>query len=292
MGAKWEITGKVKLSVYENDELVERHLFDNLVTTLSRRSIGNLLRRDPLASGVNAIAIGDSSVAATIDDIILGNERFRQALPAPGTNTPVQKNIISDPPAAVVVTFAQWITPFVANAGTVAPGGLGSSFFVNEFGLFTDIVAIADPLAAPTLAVHSPASGSVSNNDYTVKITWENENGETLPSPASSTLTLSGQGGFNITLPAAPSTAVRTRIYIKTGAGLYVFHAFVPAATTTYSVDNQPPPTPGVEPPTANTSVVPGETNSGSLLNHAILPSPVELKDPMRILIESALTLG
>lgn len=290
MGAMWEITGDVRVSVFEHDLRVYHAEFKNMVVALSRRSIGNLLRRSPLASGVNAIAIGDGSVPPTIDDIALGNERFRQSIPSPGTDTPVQKNLISDPPGAVVVTFAQWITPFVANAGTVAPGGLGASFFVAEFGLFTDIVAIADPLVAPTLAAHSPASGSVTNNDYTVKITWENANGETLPSPPSSTLTLAGQGGFLITLPAAPSTAVNTRIYIKTGAGLYYFVASVAASVTTYDVSSQP--AVSTEPPLVNTSVVPGKTASGSLLNRAILPSPVELKDPQRILIESALTLG
>lgn len=290
---RWKIPGKVRLWVTDDvGTVLEHYKFENLVTTISRRSVGNLLRGDQYSSPVRAIAIGDSAVAATLDDTALGNERFRQSIPAAGTDTPVQKNLISEAPGPVVITFAQWITPFVANSGVVAGGGVGSSFNVAEFGLFTDIVPMADPGSLATLAVHSPASGTVPSGDYTVKYSWVNDNGETLPSSASATLTVASQGGFDITLPAAPSAAKQTRIYIKTNAGDYYLHATVSAATTVYSVDTQPPTSASPQPSGVNTSLVPGKTNSGTLFNHAILPVPVTLVDPMRIMIESSLTLG
>ena len=292
------IKGYVHARVWdEHDRLRHEQRFTNLVMKLSRNSIGNMLLGSPLCSGIQAIAVGTSSVLPTIGDTTLGAEIFRQAMPPFGTQTPVQMRFMSstDP---VVVTFAQTVTPFVGGAGIAAPGGVGSSFFAGEFGLLSDIAPMVDPTtlyptttSAPTLAAHSPASGSAPNADYAVKYTWQNANGETLPSSPSGTLTLSGQGCFNITLPAAPAQAVSVRIYISTAAGLFWYFGTAAASTTTFSVDVQPP-TSGVNPPSANSSLVPGVYNSGTLFNHTIFPTPVEMLTNFRLGITNSLVLG
>lgn len=292
---KDQIKGYVSFKKWDDHgQLVDAGKFTNLVTSISRRSIGNRLRSHPLASGVRALAIGTGSAVPTIGDTTLASEIYRQAIPAAGIDLPWSRNIISPPPGVVMVTFAATLTPFGSGTGTVAPGGVGASFFVGEFGLFADVVAIADPTVIATLAPHSPAAGSVNNNDYAVKYTYENDNGETLPSTTSTTLTLAGQGGFDITLPAAPAQAQRVKIYIKTGAGNYIYHDVITdPLITVYSVNTQPDSNPlSAQPPLANSSNIPGKTGSGTLVNRAIFPSPQQMLTGFQIGIENSLVLG
>jgi hypothetical protein len=287
------VTGEFDFWQIRNGVVIRTERKKNLVVSGSRGFLGDIARGYGFSSALNAIAIGTGSVAPATGNTTLGTEVFRMALPAPGTSTPLQGNLISLDP--VVVTLRQTLTPFVAVSG-VPTTPLGGTQVITEFGLFGDILTIANP-ATPTIDSQTSGGGTVAATNYDIKVTWVNNNGETAAS-SEVAHTQSAEGTFTVDLGTAPAEAVKARLYIDTtSSGTYYLFG---TEVTDLSADpvqftvTTPPPVSGTEPPTVNTTTVPGENDTGRLFNRALIGEPggVSMSGSDQIMIESRLTFG
>jgi hypothetical protein len=94
--------------------------------------------------------------------------------------------------------------------------------------------ALTDPASAPTLA-NSASGGTVAADTYSVKVTFGNATGETLPSSASNTTTTTGATSV-LTLTSIPTGGAGTawrKVYLDEGSGTWKLAAYIPDNTTT-----------------------------------------------------------
>lgn len=98
----------------------------NLVVNVAKPYLGDLVRGQ--AAPLGAMAIGSDDTTPAADDVALGAELGRLAVPAPGTDTDAEKNVRS----GNVVILRQTFT--------------GITGTINEYGTFGDIaVPPGDP---------------------------------------------------------------------------------------------------------------------------------------------------
>lgn len=290
------IKGEVAFWLLRGDACVRHERKKNLIVNLSRPFLADLARGMLLSAPIGAIAIGTGSTAPSLTDTVLVNEVYRMAMPAPGTDTPLQANVLLTSPTQIV--FRQTLTPFVASSGRPTSPLVGTQV-ITEFGLFGDILAITTPTAAATISSQN-GTGTVPNNNFNIKYTWVNDIGETAPSPAVAH-TQSVTGSFTINLGPAPTQATKARLYIENvTAAPGTFWRFgtdispLPSSgNVTFTVSTNPP-TFGTAAPSTNTSVAPGNNGSGRLFNRALIGSPggVSMSGTDRLMIESILTFG
>jgi hypothetical protein len=293
MDGRFDVEGEVAWWHLRGNRVISHGRKKNLVVSLSRRVVGNLIRNDPTGSGVNAIAIGLGTAAPTIDDVKLGDERYRMAMVAAGIDTPINANLIT-PSGPVTITFRRALSPYDGSTGVIntLDGGFPSNIQVTEFGLFGQISTLSAPSSNPTLG--TTASGAISNLGYSVKTTWVNSNGES--SASTSSLPLTTNKFFTITINAPiPPQATQAKIYVSPGGGSFFYHDVINLTPSTvspivYTISSQPPATATPE-PVSNTSTPPGISKSGLLFNRALI-GPVFMKSPDRIMIENILYLG
>lgn len=288
------VTGEVTYWKIQNGVVVQRQHKKNMIVSLSRKLLGNLTRGFQQSSALNVMAIGTGSIAPDTTDTTLGSEVYRMALPAADTNTPLAANTITLDP--VQVTFRQTLTPFAASSGTPA-GGLSGTHVITEFGLFGDVQSLTNPASAPTIGSQD-TTGTTPAEDYNIKFTWVNGNGETAAS-AQVAHTQSSTGSFTVNLGTAPVEATKARLYINTvsvDGNYYLYGTEVTDLTSdpvTFNVAVDPPTT-GTQAPSTNTSTVPGALDSGTLFNRALIGEPggVSISGTDQIMIESKLTFG
>lgn len=291
------IKGEVAFWLIRDGACARHERKKNLIVNLSRPFLADLARGRLLSAPIGAIAIGTGSTAPSLTDVALANEVYRMALPAPGTDTPLQANTLLTSPTQIV--FRQTLTPFVASSGRPTSPLVGTQV-ITEFGLFGDILAIATPTAAATISSQN-GTGTVPANNFNIKYTWVNDIGETAPVATAVAHTQSVTGSFTINLGPAPTQATKARLYIENvtaAPGTYWrfgtdISPLPSSGNVTFTVSTNPP-TSGTAAPSTNTSVAPGNNGSGRLFNRALIGSPggVSMSGTDRIMVESILTFG
>ncbi len=283
------VRGEVSCWVLRDGIPVEHSHVKNLVVNGSRPFFADLMRGAPFSSALKVIAIGDSATPGTaITQTQLASERFRTTLPAADTDTPLAANLLQTTGGSTRVLLRQELKPFASGAGIGSPSSpLSSQVTIREYGLFGDFIVIADPSTAPSSL--TTTAGFVSAGTYDIKYSWANDTGETLLS-SSAQIVLGGTSGFSFTLPARPSTAKKSKIYISTGGGTYYFYD--ETAASSYTVTTQPPTGPSGAHPGFNTSALPGETNKGRMLNRALIGPHTLNPSGDSILVEAVILFG
>lgn len=107
---------------------------------------------------------------------------------------------------------------------------------------------LADPSSAPT-AVAAAGTSGIPAGDYSVKYTWVDAAGETLPSEAAAVAGVTLGQNITVTLPAFPAGAVKANIYIGT-----TDNETLQGSTKTPTYVQNSPLVAGATPPTANTT--------------------------------------
>ncbi len=291
------ITGEVAFWLIRDGACVRHERKKNLIVNLSRPFLADLARGWLLSAPIGVIAIGTGSTAPSLDDAALASEVYRMALPAPGTDTPLQANTLLTSPTQIV--FRQTLTPFVASSGRPTSPLVGTQV-ITEFGLFGDVLAIATPTAAATISSQN-GTGTVLAKNFNIKYTWVNDVGETAAVATAVAHTQSVQGSFTINLGPAPTQATKARLYIENVTDAPgTFWRFgtdvspLPSSgNVTFTVSTHPP-TSGTAAPTTNTSTAPGNNGSGRLFNRALIGAPggVSMSGTDRIMVENILTFG
>lgn len=285
-----KVRGEVSCWVLRDGVPVEHSHVKNLVVNGSRPFFADLMRGAPFSSSIKVIAIGDSATPApAITQTQLVSERFRTAVAAADTDTPLSANLLDTGGGSTKVVLRQELKPFASGAGIGYPTSpLSSQVTIREYGLFGDFIVIADPTTAPSS--FTTTAGAVPAGTYDVKYSWANDTGQTLLSTNSGQIVLGGTAGFSFTLPARPSTAKKTKIYISTSGGTYYYYDETTASS--YTVTSQPPTGPGGTHPGINTSALPGEINTGRMLNRALIGPHTLNPSSDSILVEATILFG
>lgn len=218
----------------------------NDILDAAKLQFADLIREHPLSSPIRAFALGSNGTATTGAETTLGAEVVREVIPAAGTDTATEKNILT----GSTIEFRQTFGP-------------GLTFTLRELGLFGDLIALSNPTVAPE-ATAVQTGGTLTAGTYTVVYTWKNNNGETEVSPSDTAVITSSVGKIDVVIPALPLGATLASIYAGTGTPALSGTT----ATATYTISA--PPAGGAAPGT-NTTVLPGIANSGRLINRAVI---------------------
>lgn len=229
----------------------------NTILTQAKGQDADLLRGHPQSSPLRAFAVGSDGTASSAGQTQLLAEVTRRPVPVPGTDTAQQKNIRTGSDVHIRQVF-----------------GPGFSFVLREWGLFGDLVELANPILAPVLTP-SESGGLLTAAVYTVVYTWINLTGETAASPPAFAIITGSTGTIAVGLPTLPNTAVTARVFAAPSGPPLLSGT---STTTTYSITAFPV---GAAPPAGNTALIPGGPNAGTMVNrvkiadHTILPATV-----------------
>lgn len=238
----------MRLWIRDNDGLFRLSAaFHNDIVLGAKQHNADLMRGHPLSSPIRAFALGSDATPVAVEQTQLVSEVTRKTIPAADVNTSTQVNILIGNELTLKQVF-----------------GPGLSFILREVSLFGDIVEIDNPAIAP-IVTPSESGGTLAAGTYAVVYTWNNNNGETIASPSANAVIVGSTGKIDVTIPALPATATQARIYAAP-SGTPLFSGFT--VTTTYAITSFPG---GSTPPVTNTAVLPGEPNSGRMIDRAVL---------------------
>jgi hypothetical protein len=117
-----KVRGEVSCWVLRDGVPVEHSHVKNLVVNGSRPFFADLMRGAPFSSSIKVIAIGDSATPApAITQTQLVSERFRTAVAAADTDTPLSANLLDTGGGSTKVVLRQELKPFASGAGIGYP---------------------------------------------------------------------------------------------------------------------------------------------------------------------------
>ena len=241
------VRGHMRVWVYEKGQMVSYRARDNLIMTVAKDQMADLVRGRLLSSPLRAFAVGSNGTAAASNQTQLLAEVTRKAIPPADVNTEQQKNIRS----GTEVTIRQVFGP-------------GLNFTLRELGFFGDIVELPNPTESPIITP-SASGGTLATGVYEVAYTWANGNGETQAGPSAFATVTGPTGSIAVVVPSLPAFATTTRIFAAPSGSPLLSGT---TTTTAYTITAFPS---GAAPPLVNTTTLPGIPNSGRMINRVVL---------------------
>lgn len=215
------IRGEVSVWIFHPQRGYAYHVVHekNLIVDSAKPLVADLLRGDPSASALRAMAFGRDNTAAAGGQTKLVDEFCRVEIPPVGTDVtgsfPKLRNIRSSNVVTIGVS---------CGAGLNTAGNPSTNQF-KEYGLCGGVIELTAPSSAPT-CTPSTSGGSLATGNYDVSYAWISASGETVESPAQTNVNIaSGSSGkITVTIPALPSG------FLLRGGGKFDFAVYANTA--------------------------------------------------------------